>query len=81
MYYTLDDTAYQIPVAWPNDRCAPAPDIYQNGRAEETTRWPSRLYVNYKDTGADAWDAFSQQVDMVRVEVEQDENGASDLRG
>lgn len=79
VYYTLDDTAYQILVAWPNDRCAPAPDIYQNGRAEETTRWPSRLYVNYKDTGADGWDAFSQQVDAVRVEVEQDENGASDL--
>ncbi len=79
VYYTLDDTAYQILVAWPNDRCAPAPDIYQNGRAEETTRWPSRLYVNYKDTGADGWDVFSQQVDAVRVEVEQDENGASDL--
>ena len=79
VYYILDDTAYQILVAWPNDRCAPAPDIYQNGRAEETTRWPSRLYVNYKDTGADGWDAFSQQVDAVRVEVEQDENGASDL--
>lgn len=79
VHYTLDDTAYQILVAWPDDRCAPAPDIYQNGRAEESTRWPSRLYVNYKDTGADGWDTFSQQVEAVRVEVEQDENGASDL--
>ena len=77
--YTDGDTAYQVLVAWPNDRCAPAPDIYQNGRAEETTRWPSRLYVNYKDTGADAWDEFSARVESFRVEVEQDARGASDL--
>ena len=79
VYYTLDETAYQLTVAWPNNRCEPAPDIYQSGRESDVTRWPSRLYVNYADTGADGWDEFSQQVASVHMEVEQDPRGASDL--
>ena len=79
VYYTLDGTKYQLTVAWPDNRCQPAPDIYQSGRESDVTRWPSRLYVNYTDTGADAWDEFSRQVDAVRTEVEQDPRGASAL--
>ena len=76
VHYTLDGTAYQLTVAWPDNRCAPAPDIHQSGREGDVTRWPSRLYVNYKDSGTDGWDDFSQQVASVHMEVEQ---GASDL--
>ena len=79
VFYTDGGTAYQLAVAWPNNRCQPAPDIYQFGRVEEATRWPSRLYVNYKDTGADAWPAFSQSVEQVTVEVVQDRQGATEL--
>ena len=58
VFYTRDGVDYQILVAWPNNRCQPAPDIYQSGKAGELGRWPSRLYVNYRDTGADAWEQF-----------------------
>ncbi len=79
MHYTLDGTAYQLTVAWPGNRCSPAPDIHQSGRESDVTRWPSRLYVNYKDAGTDGWDEFSRQVASVHMEVEQDPQGASDL--
>ena len=79
VHYTLDGTAYQLTVAWPSNRCNPAPDIHQSGREGDVNRWPSRLYVNYKDSGTDGWDEFSQQVASVHMEVEQDPQGASDL--
>ena len=79
VFYTTGDTTYQLLVAWPDDRCQPAPDIYQNARTEERTRWPSRWYVNYKDTGADAWPEFEALVEQVTVEVVQDEAGVSQL--
>lgn len=71
VHYALDGTAYQLTVAWPDNRCDPAPDIHQSGREEDVTRWPSRLYVNCKDSGTDGWDEFSQQVASVHIEVEQ----------
>ena len=79
MFYTRNGVDYQILVAWPNNRCEPAPDIYQSGKADEPGRWPSRLYVNHRDTGADAWEQFQELVDQVTVEVVQDPEGASDL--
>ena len=79
LYTAKGGTVYQILVAWPGNRCQPAPEIYQSGRAEDVTRWPSRLYVNYKDTGADGWEEFSQLVEAVEVQVEQDPEGASSL--
>ena len=77
--YTAGDTAYQLTVAWPNNRNAPAPDIYMSGIAEDVTRWPSRLYVNYKSNGADGWEEFEPLVEEISMEVIQDEQGASDL--
>lgn len=44
-------------VAWPNDRCAPAPDIYQQGAPDEQYRWPSRWYVNDAAIGPSASDS------------------------
>ena len=77
--YTSGGREYQLLVAWPGNRCQPAPDIYMYGDAESTIRWPSRLYVNYQDTGADAWTEFEQSVRQVTVEVVQDPAGASQL--
>lgn len=79
VFYTRNGVDYQILVAWPNNRCEPAPDIYQSGKADEPGRWPSRLYVNQRDTGTDAWEQFQELVDQVTVEVVQDPEGASDL--
>ena len=75
VFYTAEDgQEYQVLVAWPNNRCEPAPDIYQYGRENENNRWPSRLYVNHKATGEDAWTDFSPLVDRAEVEVTQSEN-------
>ncbi len=79
VYYESGDKTYQLLVAWPNDRCAPAPDIYQQGSPDEAYRWPSRWYVNDAATGADAWAEFEPLVEKVTVEVVQDENAADPL--
>ena len=78
--YSCGGTDYQLLVAWPNNRCQPAPDIYQSGKAGEPGRWPSRFYVNYKETGAGAWDEFEPLVQKATVEVVQDETGTSALK-
>lgn len=77
--YSYGGTEYQLLVAWPNNRCEPAPDIHQSGKAGEMGRWPSRFYVNYKETGADAWDELEPLVETASVEVVQDPNGTSSL--
>lgn len=79
VYYESGDRTYQLLVAWPNDRCAPAPDIYQQGSPDEQYRWPSRWYVNDAATGADAWGSFEPLVEGVTVEVVQDENAPDPL--
>ncbi len=77
--YTIDGVDYQLLVAWPDDRTLPAPYIMQSGLADDVTRWPSRLYVNYQKDGSNGWTAFEPYVDTVTVEVEQDPAGKSEL--
>ncbi len=79
VYYERGDKTYQLLVAWPVDRTAPAPDIYQQGAPNEQYRWPSRWYVNDAATGADAWSEFEPLVEQVTVEVVPDENAAYPL--
>ena len=77
VHYTSGDRTYQLLVAWPNDRCQSAPDIYQQGGPDDDYRWPSRWYVNDAATGTDAWTEFEPLVEQVTVEVIQDENAAT----
>ena len=79
VYYETGGKTYQLLVAWPADRCQAAPDIYQYGRADDLTRWPSRLYVNDAANGTDGWSAFEPLVETVTVEVVQDEDAGSAL--
>ena len=79
VYYESGDKTYQLLVAWPNDRTAPAADIYHQGAPDEQYRWPSRWYVNDALTGTDAWGEFEPLVEQVTVEVVQDENAADEL--
>ena len=84
MVYTAEDgKIYQILVAWPDNRCAPAPNIYLSSIEAESdydmSRWPSRLYVNYNESGADGWDEFSGLVESYGIEVEQDERAGREL--
>lgn len=78
-YYESGDKTYQLLVAWPDDRTAPAADIYQTGAPDEQYRWPSRWYVNDAFTGTDAWEEFEPLVEAVTGEVVQDENAADPL--
>ena len=83
VYTAEDGEIYQILVAWPDNRCAPAPNIYMSSIEAESdydmSRWPSRLYVNYNESGADGWDEFSALVESYSVEVEQDERAGREL--
>ncbi|MGN8895425.1 zinc-ribbon domain-containing protein [Flavonifractor sp. HCP28S3_F3] len=79
VYYETGGKTYQLLVAWPDDRCQAAPDIYQYGRADDLTRWPSRFYVNDAANGTDGWSAFEPLVEAVTVEVIQDEDAGSAL--
>ena len=79
VYYERGDKTYQLLVAWPDDRTAPAADIYHQGAPDEQYRWPSRWYVNDALTGTDAWEEFEPLVEKVTVEVVQDENAADEL--
>ena len=79
VYYESGDKTYQLLVAWPNDRTAPAADIYHQGAPDEQYRWPSRWYVNDALTGTDAWGEFEPLVEQVTVEVVQDETAADSL--
>lgn len=79
VYYETGGKTYQLLVAWPADRCQAAPDIYQHGREDDLTRWPSRFYVNDAANGADGWRSFEPLVEAVTVEVVQDEAAAHTL--
>ena len=76
VFYTDGGVTYQLVLAWPNNPCAPAPQIYHDLELGGDYTWPSRWYVNYKDTGADAWAEFSEKVDHVTAEVLLGEAGA-----
>ena len=69
VFYTCDGTTYQLVLAWPESPCEPASEIYHNLELGGDYTWPSRWYVNYKDSGADAWQEFSGEVDYVTTDI------------
>ena len=76
VFYTDGDVTYQLVLAWPENPCDPAPQIYHDLELGGDYTWPSRWYVNYKDTGADASAEFLEKVDHVTTEVLLGETGA-----
>lgn len=66
--YADDDGTYQLVLAWPSDRYQPITEIHQNMEEGENGRFPIRLYINHKDSGADAGQLFLQKVDSVIAE-------------
>lgn len=66
--YADDDGTYQLVLAWPSDRYQSITEIHQNMEEGENGRFPIRLYINHKDSGADAGQLFLQKVDSVTAE-------------
>ena len=56
--YADDDGTYQLVLAWPSDRYQSITEIHQNMEEGENGRFPIRLYINHKDSGADAGQLF-----------------------
>lgn len=75
--YTDEDGTYQLAFAWPNDRYAPITEVWQNAEEGVDYRFPLRLYINHKDSGADAGQMFLQKVESVTAECVQPENSPS----
>lgn len=67
--YTDADGTYQLVLAWPGNRYEPAYKIGQTAVLNDTYRYPSRLYINHVDSGADAGKLFLQKVERVTTEI------------
>ena len=60
--YTDDEGTYQLVLGWPSDHFTPVEEMYQTGEAGEDYRFPSRMYINHLDSGADAGPLFRRKV-------------------
>lgn len=66
--YTDEDGTYQLVLGYPQDRYQPIPETRHEVQEGEDYRFPSRLYINHKDSGADAGGLFLKKVDHVTVD-------------
>lgn len=74
--YTYKGTTYQLILAWNRDPNSLAPKIYLSEEEGGDFTWPSRWYVNYKDSGLNAAPEFLELVDHVTTEIRLGEAGA-----
>lgn len=72
--YTDKDGTYQVLINVSQDRYNIMTEITQDYGDEERYRFPVRLYINHKDTGADANGIFLQKVKSSSVQIEQPES-------
>lgn len=75
--YTDSDGSYQLLISDSLDRYTPAPTIHKNAGDEERYRFPLNLYINHKDSGANASGIFMQKVSRSEVAVEQPDGSPS----
>ena len=71
--YTTADGSYQLVSNVSTDRYNPMSQIPQIAGDQESYRFPLRLYINYRDTGADASGMFLQKVSSCELAIEQPE--------
>lgn len=69
--YTDKDGSYQLLVNVSSDRYKQMTESRQTAGDEERYRFPLRLYINHKDSGADSGGIFLQKVQSTEIEVEQ----------
>lgn len=75
--YTDQDGTYQLISNVSTDRYYPMTEILQDAGNQESYRFPLRLYINHKDTGADASGIFTQKIDHVQLKIEQPSDSPS----
>lgn len=69
--YTDSDGTYQLLSNVSSDRYYPMTEIHQDAGDQESYRFPLRLYINHRDTGADAGGMFLQKVESAELEIRQ----------
>ncbi|MDO4265718.1 MAG: zinc-ribbon domain-containing protein [Eubacteriales bacterium] len=72
--YTDSDGTYQVIMNVSNDRYQVMSETRQSYGDEERYRFPVRLYINHKDTGADASGIFMKKVKRSSVRIDQPES-------
>ena len=75
--YTDQDGTYQILTNVSTDRYYPMTEIFQDAGEQESYRFPLRLYINHKNTGADASGMFLQKVKSAKLHIQQDTESSS----
>ena len=60
----IPTATYQLLSNVSSDRYYPMTEIHQDAGDQESYRFPLRLYVNHRDTGADAGGMFLQKVEI-----------------
>ena len=75
--YTDQDGTYQILTNVSTDRYYPMTEIFQDAGEQESYRFPLRLYINHKNTGADASGMFLQKVKSANLHIQQDTESSS----
>lgn len=75
--YTDADGSYQLLVNISDNRYEPLPETHLTAGDEERYRFPLRLYINHKDSGADASGIFLQKVQASQITVEQPDGSPS----
>ena len=78
--YTDQDGSYQLLVNVSNDRYMIMTETGQMAGDEENYRFPVRLYINDKGSGADASGRFLQKVRSAAVTVEQPADAVSPVK-
>ena len=78
--YTDADGSYQLLTNHSLDRHTPLPELDTAAGAEERYRFPSYLYINHMESGADAGEVFMKKVDSVSVTVLQPETSPSPIQ-
>ena len=76
VFYTDGGVTYQLVLAWAESPNVPASEIYMSQELGGDFTWPSRWFVNYQDSGANAWAEFEEKVDYVTTEIRLGELGA-----
>lgn len=77
--YSDSDGDYQVLVANPRNRYEPIPEKHQSAELEEQYRFPSCLYINHVDSGANAGPMFLKKVDRITAEILQPADSISPM--
>lgn len=72
--YTDSDGSYQLISNVSTDRYYPMAEISQDAGEQDSYRFPLRLYINHRDTGADVSGMFLQKVESCELLIQQPED-------